>query len=261
MAGRKNKNTVEYFPHYVNSAKTMFIIESKFGHLGYAVWFKTLELLGSSENHFIDLRNDTDLLFLISKLNITEQQFNDIYNLLAKLDAIDKDFWENKIIFSSNFIENISDAYIRRSNKCMNKYDLCLHLNNKCKHKLNFCIHKSTEKSRVKKSRVKERKEISINNFYIEQLELSNNDKTYKKFVDILYGVNSFKEPLINVLSVKEQLTFEQFNKILAVKKENNNENTFTFVLENLEKEANKDGKPYIKGKKTLYLTILKWFK
>jgi len=139
MAGRKNKYTVDYFPHYCSGddSKTMFILENKFGLVGYAVWFKTLELLGKSENHYIDLRDDTDMLFLISKLGITEEKFTEIYNLLAKLEAIDLDLWNSKIIFSDNFVSNIEDAYVRRKGiDVLHKYDLCKHLSIKCGQKL-----------------------------------------------------------------------------------------------------------------------------
>jgi len=157
MAGRKDKNTVDYFPHYVNSGKTMFILESKFKHVGYSVWFKTLEILGKNENHYIDLRDDTDLLYLVSKLQITEEKLNDIYNLLAKLGAIDIDLWNEKIVFSENFIKNIEDAYTRRKNKCMQKLDLCTHLNINCEHKLNKLQHKTTKESKGKEIKQKKK--------------------------------------------------------------------------------------------------------
>lgn len=168
MAGRKDKNIVDYFPHYCIGGKTMFIIESKFSHLGYSIWFKTLELLGQSENHYIDLREETDLLFLISKLKITESEFNSIYDLLSKLNAIDSYLWSKKIIFSENFIKNIDDAYARRKNKCMQKCDLCIHLFNKCDNKCANNKHKSTKERKVKESKEKE----STFNFKDSLLEL-----------------------------------------------------------------------------------------
>ena len=33
QTGRKDKNTVDYFPHYCIQGKTMFIIENKYNHL------------------------------------------------------------------------------------------------------------------------------------------------------------------------------------------------------------------------------------
>lgn len=152
MAGRKNKYTVDYFPHYCKGveSKTMFILENKFGLVGYAVWYKTLELLGKSEYHYIDLREETDLLFLISKLGITEDKFGEIYDLLAKLEAIDLELWNNKIVFSDNFVFNVEDAYVRRKGiNVLHKLDLCKHLSIKCNQEL-------PKKSKVNNNKEKE---------------------------------------------------------------------------------------------------------
>ncbi len=124
MAGRKDKNTVDYFPHYVNHGKTLFIIESKFGNDGYAAWFKILEALGSSEHHYIDCRKDEDWEFLNAKIKLMHTSLQEVLDLCAKLGAINKTLWENKVIWSENFVKNISDAYTRRSNDCPNFNDI-----------------------------------------------------------------------------------------------------------------------------------------
>ena len=46
---RPRKAVVDYFPHYVNHGKTLFILEQKYGNDGYAFWFKLLEMLGGSD--------------------------------------------------------------------------------------------------------------------------------------------------------------------------------------------------------------------
>lgn len=133
--GRKEKFTVDYFPHNCNSGKTIFILESRFGNNGYAVWFKTLELLGVSNNHFVDCRNTTDWEFMSAKMQVEPNTLQQIYDLLASLNAIDSDLWEHKIIRSQNFIDNLDDVYLRRHSKCMDKSDLCKRLLIKCKQK------------------------------------------------------------------------------------------------------------------------------
>jgi hypothetical protein len=135
MAGRKDKNTVDYFPHYCVGGKTMYIIENKFGNDGYAVWYKLLELLGSSDNHYLDCRNTTDWEFLTAKMRIDSNKLQEILDTLAHLGAIHEELWQNKVIWSGNFIKNISDAYVRRNNLCMHFYDLCKHLSILCIHK------------------------------------------------------------------------------------------------------------------------------
>jgi hypothetical protein len=48
-------NTVEYFMHTTSHGKTLFILEQRFGNDGYSFWYKLLETLGRTENHFIDI--------------------------------------------------------------------------------------------------------------------------------------------------------------------------------------------------------------
>lgn len=90
---RPIKNTVDYFPHYVTSGKTMFTIEKRYGNDGYAFWFKLLEILGSSENHYIDCSSEADWLYIVDKSGMSEEKVEEILSLLAKLDAIDSELW------------------------------------------------------------------------------------------------------------------------------------------------------------------------
>jgi uncharacterized phage protein (TIGR02220 family) len=112
---RPKKQTVDYFPHIIKQGKTMTILESKFGNDGYAFWFKLLEILGSTEGHSYRYENPTDIEFLCAKTNVSREKAEEILNLLADLDAIDKKCWENNIIWSDNFIENVADVYSKRS--------------------------------------------------------------------------------------------------------------------------------------------------
>lgn len=204
MAGRKNKYTVDYFPHYCgNESKTMFILENKFGLKGYAIWYKTLELLGKSEYHFIDLRDDTDMLYLISKLGISEEEFTNIYDLLAKLNAIDLELWNHKIVFSDNFVFNVEDAYVRRKGiNVLHKLDLCKHLLIKCEH--NVTKESKVNNSKVNKSKINEKK-ITIfkeNNFDINSEEVDIIYKSYPSF----YISNGIKKSTGKTKENKKQI-------------------------------------------------------
>lgn len=156
MAGRKDKNTVDYFPHYCIWGKTIFVLENKFWNDWYSIWFKILEMLWSTENHFIDCRQLSTREFLQAKMKVDIERLNNIIDTLANLNAIDKELWDRKIIWSENFIKNITDVYIRRKQICMHKLDLCKHLSIKCIHKWEWddiYVNINTQ------SKVKERKE------------------------------------------------------------------------------------------------------
>ena len=111
---RPQKAVAEYFPHYASGGKTMFIVESKFGNDGYAVWFKILELLACTENHYYDCRNPDDWEFLLAKTRLSGVIVTEILDLLARLGAINPEFWQKKIIRSDNLIKNLESLYSRR---------------------------------------------------------------------------------------------------------------------------------------------------
>ncbi len=182
---RPEKNTVEYFPHYVNSGKTLFTLEKKFGNDGYAFLFKVLEALGKTENHFIDCRNPADWEFLLAITNVSEVSATEMMELLTKLGTFDEEFWSHKIIFSANFIENLKSVYERRKRKCMQKLDLCKHLQIKCKQEpdsTEVSVNGSTQ-SKVKESKEKESevKESSEQNSFARE---DNEKMTQKDFND-----------------------------------------------------------------------------
>jgi len=111
---KPQKATAEYFPHYANSGKTMFILESKFGNDGYAAWFKIIEMLTAAENHFYDCRNPDNWEFLLAKTRLSGIIVTEILDLLARLGAINPEFWKHQVIRSDNLIENLSGLYSRR---------------------------------------------------------------------------------------------------------------------------------------------------
>jgi len=154
--GRNAKTTVEYFPHFVGSGKKMYFIENKYGNDGYATWYKLLEKIAETDYHYLDLNKDEEWLFLSSKCKVSEHRLLEIINDLTRVGAFDKQLWENKILWSKKFIDEIEEAYKRRNNKCMQYDDLCKHLIDLCILKNDFCKHSvcKNPQSRVDKSRV-----------------------------------------------------------------------------------------------------------
>ena len=112
---RPKKQVVDWFPHYAASGKTMFILESQYGNDGYALWFKTLELLASSEGHFLHLETPAEQAFLQAKTRLDWVIICRIYDLLAELGAITADLWhEQRIIWSDHFTDGIAAVYVNR---------------------------------------------------------------------------------------------------------------------------------------------------
>jgi uncharacterized phage protein (TIGR02220 family) len=172
---RPRKAVVDYFPHYVNHGKTMFTLENRYGNDGYAFWFKTLELLGSSENHYIDCNNPIQWEFMLAKTRLNEETATEILNLLAKIDAIDTDLWSKKIIRSKNFIDNLSTVYARREVSVVGKSHLMGLMS--VKTPLSEQDVNINPQSKVKESKVKE----SIKKIYCRVVTYLN-EKTGKNF-------------------------------------------------------------------------------
>lgn len=121
---RPKKATVEYFPHYVNHGKTMFALESKYGNDGYAFWFKILEVLGATEQHYIDCNDIATFQYIIAKTKTDEEKATEIIEYLVCLGCIDKELWSFKIIWSDHFVTNMDELYSRRTVKCYTKSEL-----------------------------------------------------------------------------------------------------------------------------------------
>ena len=124
---RKEKSNVEYFPHSVNHGKKMFCLRSKYKNDGYAVWFMLIEHLGKADNHYLDLKDDVQMIYLSSDLMVSEVVLLDIINMLVKLDVFDSELWnKERILYNEEFVESIADAYKKRNNNCIDRDSLIL---------------------------------------------------------------------------------------------------------------------------------------
>jgi len=128
MATQK-KNTVDYFPHMIGDGKKMDFIEKRYGNDGYATWFKLLEALARTDNHYLNLNDEIEISFLASRCNVEEEVLISIINDLVKIKVFDAELWKHRVIWSQIFVDSIQDAYKRRANKCMQHADIIKELN------------------------------------------------------------------------------------------------------------------------------------
>lgn len=110
---RPRKQKVDWFPHSCTHGKTIFVLEKKYGLKGYVFWFKLLEILGDTEGHYVDLNEPATKEFLQAYTS-GESDTDDILETLASLEAIDREAWAAKIIWSANFIKGIAQTYLNR---------------------------------------------------------------------------------------------------------------------------------------------------
>lgn len=133
---RKEKLTLEYFPHYTYQGDITNIIQEMFGNDGYAVLHKTYEQMGQRDRQYIDLSDYKILSVVAAYCKVSKEKYLEIVKELVALGAYDKELWEEKrILASESFIENTKDAYKKRVGEIPDFQKL-----------KNFLLRKSTSK-------------------------------------------------------------------------------------------------------------------
>jgi uncharacterized phage protein (TIGR02220 family) len=207
------KKTVDYFPHTTKHGQTMFIIENKYGNDGYSFWFKLLEILGSTEGHYIDISKIDVYEFLLAKTRISDTLCQQILQTLVNLEAIDPELYQVKIIWCQKFINGIADAYSRRTDKLPNRnavFSLYANRNGNNVDIINDSVGILPEKNRKEKRKGKEKERDTDNILYAEIIldfnEVTNSHyKTDPVTKDIVQLINS---------RMKEGFTLEDFKKV-----------------------------------------------
>ena len=154
---RPQRYNVDYFPHLLSDGKKMFYIEQKYGNDGYATWFKLLEKLAETDNHFLNLNDETEIMYLSAKCRIDNETLLNILDDLAKLNAINREMWSLKIVWSDKFTESIRDAYSKRSNDCLSLEGLRSHLRG-----LGILKGSVKPQSKEEKTKLKDRKKEEV---------------------------------------------------------------------------------------------------
>lgn len=223
--GRPQKQTVDYFPHFANSGKTIFILENKFGNDGYAFWFKLLEILATTEGHYFRVENGIDWEFLLAKTKVSSETAIEILNTLANLEAIDQDLWAKKIIWVQKFVDNLSEVYRKRKVSAPIKpTDGSFRDENSISEGVNGDIN---PQSKVKESKVKESKGEKKETLTDKVLELCNvceklrpgqniaSESAFLHEMIELYGYGWVEEALKKTISNKNKFIKEYMHKIL----------------------------------------------
>lgn len=126
---RPERNNVDYFPHGVIHGKKMSYIRKVYGNDGYAAWFILLEKLGKADFHYLDLKDEIEIMYLASEILVSEDLLNRIVTDLVRMGVFDRELWEKEnILFNQTFIESVHDAYKKRANDCVDRESLLTHL-------------------------------------------------------------------------------------------------------------------------------------
>lgn len=114
MPNHKRTN-VEWFPHPVAHGRKMGLLERKYGNNGYAVWFKILEEVGSSNGLAIQLRDEVQIELYASRCLVEPDVFMQIVGDLIRWEEFDKTLWETRrVLYSAKFIKSVAEVYRKR---------------------------------------------------------------------------------------------------------------------------------------------------
>lgn len=113
--GRQQKQTAEYFPHFVKESKTLFILERRWGNDGYALWYKLLELLCRTDGHAYDFSNPANREYFLALAKLDEETVEEIMRCLVELGNVDRELWEqDRVIWVQNLVNNLDGLYSKR---------------------------------------------------------------------------------------------------------------------------------------------------
>jgi hypothetical protein len=112
---RPRKQEVDYFPHYCDHGKVLFILENHFKNDGYAVFYKIIELLARTEGHCYDCSKAENWEYLLSRMGTSEETVKSVIEKLVSMDVIDAALWGERRIWMQSFVDSISLVYGRRA--------------------------------------------------------------------------------------------------------------------------------------------------
>lgn len=157
---RPSKAVVEYFPLVCKWGDSIKYIEDTYGNDGYVCWVKLLQKLGRTEYHYFDFQDIKQRKIFCAEIRLNENLIKQIFDELAEFECIDKELWEQEIIFSENFVKSVKDAYRNRTINPLYKKDIVGLLTSKNR----FCGVSDVRnpQSKVKESKVNKNKELLL---------------------------------------------------------------------------------------------------
>jgi hypothetical protein len=105
------------------------MLEAKYGIIGYAFYYKLLQLLASEDGHYYDARDPMSLDFLEQKLCGGQVSVTEMLGTLSKWGKIDQKLWDNKVVWYQGFVDTLIPVYKKRERQIPEKEDVYRKLN------------------------------------------------------------------------------------------------------------------------------------
>lgn len=235
----------EYFSHDYKARSDDKLVRVMMVHglAGIGAYWCIIEMLFENDGYIMQSECERIAFELRTNVDFVKSIFNDFG--LFKSDK--------KYFFSESCLERLNkrkEKSAKASASASARWNDANALPSQSKSNANGMLIKEKE-SKEKESKEKIVDKLSPEVFYQTQIALSNNDIAYKKYVDVLFGNNDAGYILNGILGMEKQITFDQFQKLLAKSKEKN-ESLIKLTL------AFENGK-YFKNKKSIYLSLNDW--
>ena len=111
---RPQRHNVDYFPHYCDHGKILFILEKNWGNDGYAFFYKLYELLGKANGHTVNLNSAEAWEYFAAKTGVSGPVIEEIMQKLVVLGVIDGELWSRRIVWSQAFVDSLVSVYHKR---------------------------------------------------------------------------------------------------------------------------------------------------
>lgn len=202
------KKDAFYFSHDCNARNDVKILKLRriLGAKGYGIFWMLIEVLRESKEYKLPITIVKELSFDFRE---SEEIILTIINDF-ELFKIDNDYF----FYSESLNQRMASLNAKRqklsiAGKKGRQKQLELALNNE---PVATPEHNDGPPS---SSKVKESKENIYNSYYDKQIEISieHENQLYKLFVGFLFKNNPTKQPLSKVLKLKDQISFETFDK------------------------------------------------
>ena len=114
-SGRPDVKNVAYFPHFTVNSSELKFLEMKHGSEGYRAYYRLLETVAKTDDHYIKLETENQILTFRYEMNIEVEILDDIIYYLVDVDFIDKHLYQNeKVIWIQSFVDKLRPVYSNR---------------------------------------------------------------------------------------------------------------------------------------------------
>ena len=120
---RPKKHTVDYFPHDCHHSKEVEILINLYGNVGYAFYYRLMEVFGKTHNYTIDCSNTISINYLSAQTGTDIKTMTEMIEFFVDLNVLDQEIWENeKHLWCQDFVNSIEDVYDKRKEPVPNKF-------------------------------------------------------------------------------------------------------------------------------------------